>query len=334
MVLQKQIQLSNYYVKKNGNTANKNIVTNASGVVDFEEKNNHQHTVNDITNLVIPTVDNTITQNGNNPVNSGAIYSALQTKQNAFSQLYSVADANGVPIFYDDDSFFYGINSRIYHDMADTNELHFLNSNDEDINFDDLATTDDLFSGSYNDLTNKPTLTTLSGNGTLQISDIQGLGEQLDAQFKIQVIQEYDTDDLRDDYGDINGECFGQYIADENISYDGSTIYFLQDSSTGSSFYNEYVLVDDTGLYPVFELLGTTQVDLSDYATITYVQSNYATTQALNNKIASSITNGDTTHAPSGDAVFDALALKMNTADFATQLESVVDSLINEANQS
>lgn len=334
MVLQKQIQLSNYYVKKNGNTANKNIVTNASGVVDFEEKNNHQHTVNDITNLVIPTVDNTITQNGNNPVSSGAIYSALQTKQAQLSSLNTVTNVHGNLIFNDDGISFYALNDMIYYNYTDDGTLHFFNSSGDDICFDDLATTDDLFSGSYNDLTNKPTLTTLSGNGTLQISDIQGLGEQLDAQFKIQVIQEYDTDDLRDDYGDINGECFGQYIADKNISYDGSTIYFLEDSSTGSSFYNEYVLVDNTGLYPVFELLGTTQVDLSDYATITYVQSNYATTQALDNKIASSITNGDTTHAPSGDAVFDALALKMNTADFATQLESVVDSLINEANQS
>ena len=32
--------------------------------------------------------------------------------------------------------------------------------------------------------------------------------------------------------------------------------------------------------------------------------------------IASTITNGDTTHAPSGDAVFDALSLKANISNF------------------
>ena len=53
MVLQKQIKLSDYYVKKNGNTisqdgnnvtaANKNVATDGSGNVIFEEKNNHNH---------------------------------------------------------------------------------------------------------------------------------------------------------------------------------------------------------------------------------------------------------------------------------------------------
>ena len=53
MVLQKQIKLNDYYVKKNGNTisqdgnnvtaTNKNVATDGSGNVIFEEKNNHSH---------------------------------------------------------------------------------------------------------------------------------------------------------------------------------------------------------------------------------------------------------------------------------------------------
>lgn len=39
-----------------------------------------------------------------------------------------------------------------------------------------------------------------------------------------------------------------------------------------------------------------------------------ATTAYVDAKIVATITNGDTTHAPSGDAVFDALALKADLA--------------------
>jgi hypothetical protein len=44
--------------------------------------------------------------------------------------------------------------------------------------------------------------------------------------------------------------------------------------------------------------------------------------------VASSITDGDTTHAPSGDAVFDALALKTNVADLAAQTTGKGASLV------
>lgn len=45
----------------------------------------------------------------------------------------------------------------------------------------------------------------------------------------------------------------------------------------------------------------------------------YTATQARADVIASSITNGDTTHAPSGDAVFDALALKQDASAELTE---------------
>jgi CBS domain-containing protein len=40
--------------------------------------------------------------------------------------------------------------------------------------------------------------------------------------------------------------------------------------------------------------------------------------------IASSIADGDTDHAPSGDAVFDALALKLDTANFGTEFDAAL----------
>lgn len=49
--------------------------------------------------------------------------------------------------------------------------------------------------------------------------------------------------------------------------------------------------------------------------------------------VAQTIVNGDTTHAPSGNAVFDSLALKANTADLVSTLliDSIADSDITHA---
>lgn len=322
MVQTHQVKLSDYYVKKNSNTitennntvtaANKNVATDSNGNIIFEDK---------------PVIDSTITSSSNNAVKSSAIYSALSAKQTKLSNMSTEVDEFGNIIFSNDGGRFCGINDMIYHDYTTTNQLYFINSDGTDISFDDLATLSDI--ATKQNINNISQSITTDYNSTSKYPSVQAVAtyvnSMVDTSFQISIIQDYTVQDLEDDYDSVSGEAFGQYMQDNDISYNGSTIYLLEDSEDDSSYYNEYILVDDnTGSAPLFELLGTTKVDLSGYATIT----------ALNNKITSSITNGNTTQAPSSDAVYDALALKLNTADFATQLESVIDSLINEANQS
>jgi hypothetical protein len=71
---------------------------------------------------------------------------------------------------------------------------------------------------------------------------------------------------------------------------------------------------------------GTVSLDTDDVAEGT-TNKYYTATQARSDVIASSISDGDTTHAPSGDAVFDALALKLANVveDTTPQLGGALD---------
>ena len=86
----------------------------------------------------IPTVDNELTQNGNNPVKGSAIYSKLETKQDDLSTCSLVVDEYGNLIFDDNGNEIYILNGRIYHDYGNTDKIHFINSNYQDIDFDDI----------------------------------------------------------------------------------------------------------------------------------------------------------------------------------------------------
>lgn len=107
------------------------------------------------------TIDDTVTQNSSNPVKSSGIYSALQTKQGQLSLLSAEIDEYGNSIFNDDGSYFYSTNDRIYHDYGNTDELHFIDSTGNDVNFDDIITTDDL---TWNNITGKPSTFTPSSH--------------------------------------------------------------------------------------------------------------------------------------------------------------------------
>lgn len=100
-----------------------NVVTDSNGVITTEAK---------------PTIDTTITRSSSNAVTSSAIYSALANKQNTLTNLDMEMDYYGNTIFSNDGELFYSTNNRIYHDYSDTNELHFIDSNDNDVNFDDI----------------------------------------------------------------------------------------------------------------------------------------------------------------------------------------------------
>lgn len=105
------------------NNASKNVVTDSNGYITTEAK---------------PTIDTTITSSSSNAVTSSAIYSELQSKQPNLFELSTEMDIYSNYIFYDDSLVFFSTNNRIYHDYVDTNELHFLDSNDNDVSFDDI----------------------------------------------------------------------------------------------------------------------------------------------------------------------------------------------------
>ena len=64
---------------------------------------------------------------------------SLDTKQGHLSLSSAEIDEYGNSIFTDDGSYFYSTNDRIYHDWGDTDELHFIDSNGNDVNFDDIS---------------------------------------------------------------------------------------------------------------------------------------------------------------------------------------------------
>lgn len=130
------------------------------------------------------------------------------------------------------------------------------------------------------DKSNKSSNITTDTGSTTKYPTIKAVEDyvnsKVDASFKVEVIQDYTVQDLEDDYGHSDGNTFSEYISDENISYDANTIYLLVNRSDDPSFYNEYILIDsDSEGYPIFELLGTTQIDLSNYLTKTEAQTNY-----------------------------------------------------------
>lgn len=105
------------------NNTTKNVVTDGNGKITTEDK---------------PQIDNTVTQSSSNAVKSSGIYSALQTKQGDLSLSSGESDGFGNSIFNNDGGIFSGVNDRIYHDYGSTNELHFIDSNENDVNFDDI----------------------------------------------------------------------------------------------------------------------------------------------------------------------------------------------------
>ena len=52
-----------------------------------------------------------------------------------------------------------------------------------------------------------------------------------------------------------------------------------------------------------------------------------SSSNATASNIAATITNGDTTHAPDGNSVYDALALKQDAGTYLTALDGIISSI-------
>ncbi len=185
------------------------------------------------------------------------------------------------------------------------------------------------------DINNKSSNITTDTGSTTKYPTVQAVenyvNSKMDASFKVEVIQNYSVQDLEDDYAGNDGKAFGMYIDDEGLNYDANTIYLLYNDDLvygRGSYYNEYILINDTGQYPVFELLGTTQMDLSGLLTKSEADTFY---QPLGNYLTSLPSHNHNDLYYTESEVNSLLNSKLNTSDFATQLEAVIDSLITEA---
>ena len=365
MVLQKQIKLSDYYVKKNGNTisqdgnnvtaANKNVATDGSGNVIFEEKNNHNH---DATYVKKTDIDSSLSGSSSNPVQNQVVKSALNGKMSNTGDAYvntdnigfSIVDAiSGMRIIetYGNTDSIGGFDGALEYDI---NEGSMMYQGHE------LATLNDI-----SDATDSDSSTTAASSAAVK-SAYDLASEALSKGFKVEVIQDYTVQDLDTYYNYTDGEAFGEYISNEGIRYNANTIYLLKNITDNPSYYNEYVLIDDTQTTPVFELLGTTRIDLSNYiskqsgnsnillangSTIaqssfiskgsteniqlangnTTPQSTFATSGHNHDSTyiplsarKATVTSGDTTGVPTGDAVQKAIDATLD--NIITQLRS------------
>ena len=146
----------------------------------------------------------------------------------------------------------------------------------------DLATV--ATTGDYNDLINLPTLGTMAAEDAADYTPTAGLGT---AAF------DDTTDFATAAQGLLADSAVQSIVAGTNISVDNTDPQNPIINASGSSA--PIFLVDENGDFLVDENGDFLISEYEDYAVITQT-----------------ITNGDTTHSPSGDAVYDALANKQN----------------------
>jgi len=134
----------------------------------------------------------------------------------------------------------------------------------------------------------------------------------------------WDKLDNSDKVSSVNGQTGAVVLTTTNIS-EGTNLYWTSgrfDTAFGGKTTTN--LAEGTNLYYTqarFDTAfgGKTTDNLTEGSTNKY----YSVTTARTDLIASAITNGDTTHAPSGDVVYDALALKANDADVVKSVNGV-----------
>lgn len=113
-------------------------------------------------------------------------------------------------------------------------------------------------------------------------------------------------------------------MGDVAIQTDNSLTYILSTNSPSTNA--DWKVITAAGaVTSVNGQTGTVSLTTTDIAQGTNLY--YTATQARSDILTATITNGDTTHAPNGDAVFDALALKLSSVsqDTAPQLGGDLD---------
>lgn len=127
------------------------------------------------------------------------------------------------------------------------------------------------------------------------------------------------TPTLSDGVG-TNGEVYFVSVAGTADFGSGPITFAVGDKVVYNGALGEWEKWDNTNeVTSVNGMQGVVVLDTDDInegSTNVY----FTDTRARSAVIASSITNGDTTHSPSGDAVFDALALKQDTGNYITAL--------------
>lgn len=126
----KQVVLKNNYFVQAGDTVTG--CTNNNYLTQHQDISGKENSANKVTSWTATVTDT-------NYPSEKLVKDSLDTKQEHLSLLSAEIDEYGNSIFTDDGSYFYSTNDRIYHDWGGTDELHFIDSNGNDINFDDIS---------------------------------------------------------------------------------------------------------------------------------------------------------------------------------------------------
>lgn len=115
------------------------------------------------------------------------------------------------------------------------------------------------------------------------VNAIKGYVDSLvSSSVSISVIDDFDIGDIEDhemiNIDDVQGGLsFQNYCDSEGITLHPNVIYLVPNQLNGTEFYYEFLVVDDGNDGVFSEMIGTTQVDLSNYVTITGLSSNLQT---------------------------------------------------------
>lgn len=170
---------------------------------------------------------------------------------------------------------------------------------------DDLATV--ATSGSYNDLSNKPTIPTVPTN-------VSAFTNDANYQNATQV-----SSAISSAVGDITSFEY-QVVQTLPASGTKGVVYLVPNSGTAPNIYDEYIWIT-SGQSGSFEKIGTTEVDLSDYVTDTELSNelaNYALTSSLST-VATSGSYNDLSDKPTIPTVNNAtLTIQKNGTNVQT----------------
>lgn len=225
----------------------------------------------------LPTIDSSLSNTSENPVQNKAVKSALDNKANSshthtisnVTDLQSALDSKAASthdhndIYYTeseiDDLLDLKADVSALSGKADSNHTHTIsNVTNLQSSLNAKANSSDLgavaTSNSYNDLSNKPDLTVYALSSTVTTA----LGNKADSS-TVSAIDTRVTALENSEFSIVIKESFSQLPSTGKAH----TLYYVRNTGSSPNAYDEY-----TWTGTAYELMGTTAIDLTDYARI------------------------------------------------------------------
>ncbi len=320
MVLQKQIKLSDYYVKIHGNTANKNVVTDGRGDISLENKPDIPTKTSDLTNDGSDGTDTYVESEDLSAVATSNSYNDLDNKPSD-----ATTSASG------------------FMSASDKTKLNGIATNAN--NYSHPSTHESSM------ITDSNTYSNIGINTASTLDNIlSNIDNKLGALASVELVE------VTGNKGTASASTMNK-------------LYLVAESSSATNDNYEIFITVRTGTSPNYtyswEKVDTARIDLSGYLTKSEAQQtyqpvgNYLTSHQPLPTIVNDLTTGGTTSVlsaeqgktlqnnklnntlsndvSSGETVNKMLVTvgstnTIKTATISSQIEAIIDSLINEAN--